>query len=178
MQVPDARLVLMGVPDGRARESLIEHFVAAGVAATRITAVGRVPIQEYFRWFNAVDIALDPAPYSGGTTTCDALWMGVPVITVPGSRPVSRSTAGILSVVGLADWIASTHDDYVRRAVGFARAREVLASLHGTLRQRIRESPLMDEVRFARDIEAAYRGMWRTHCGSGVPDRLTRKETP
>jgi protein O-GlcNAc transferase len=94
--------------------------------------------------------------------------MGVPVITVPGSRPVSRSTASILSCVGLTEWIALTSEDYVRRAVQLAGEREVLTELRGTLRQRMRESPLMDELEFARDIEDAYRQMWRAWCsGAG-----------
>lgn len=167
-RLPDSRLIFVGVPDGRARDSLIEHFVSAGVAETRITVVARVGIQEYFRWFNAVDIALDTTPYSGGTTTCDALWMGVPVITVPGSRPVSRSAAGILSIVGLTEWIASTPDDYVRIALGFARDGALLTKLRETLRQRMHASALMDEVSFARDIEEAYRRMWRTWCSGAM----------
>lgn len=163
-QLPDSRLILVGVPEGRARDSLIQDFESAGIAETRIRTVPRIGIQEYFDWFNAVDIALDTTPYSGGTTTCDALWMGVPVITVPGSRPASRSAAGILSTVGLTEWIASTPEDYVRRAVGFARDGALLSGLRETLRQRMLESPLMDEVCFAADIEQAYRQMWRTWC--------------
>ena len=85
-----------------------------------------LPVQDYLRWYDAVDIALDPTPYSGGTTTCDALWMGVPVLTVPGPRPASRSAASILTTVGLPEWIASTPSDYVQRAVEFSRERSLL----------------------------------------------------
>lgn len=170
MRLPGSRLVLVGVADGYTRDSLIQYFGNAGVAETRVTIVARVALEEYFRWFDAVDIALDTFPYSGGTTTCDALWMGVPVITVPGCRSVSRSTASILSTVGLTEWIASTPEDYVRLAVQFAGERAVLAKLRETLRQKMRESPLMDEIRFARDIEDAYRQMWRTWCGGVASD--------
>jgi predicted O-linked N-acetylglucosamine transferase (SPINDLY family) len=164
-QVPDARLVAVGVPDGRAREDLLRDFVNAGVDATRIDVVGRVGIDEYFRTINKVDIALDSTPYGGGTTTCDLLWMGVPVITVGGCRPVSRSAVGILSVVGFEEGIASSPEDYVSRAVGFARDGEALALARETLRQEMRTSPMMDEVGFARGMEEAYRRMWRAWCG-------------
>ncbi|MGC2519619.1 MAG: tetratricopeptide repeat protein [Burkholderiales bacterium] len=164
VRLPNSRLLAVGVPQGHARDSLLRDFQGAGVAASRITIVPRLPLDEYFRCFDAVDMALDTTPYSGGTTTCDTLWMGVPVVTVPGPRSVSRSTASILSTLGLPEWIASTPDDYVRLAVEFARDEAVLAKLRRSLRQRMRESPLMDEPRFARDIEAAYRRMWKTWC--------------
>lgn len=163
-RLPDARLTIVGVPDADVGDSLVRYFENAGIASTRVSVVPRLTLEEYFRCFNGADIALDTFPYSGGTTTCDALWMGVPVLTVPGSRSVSRSTASILSTLGLSEWIASTPEDYVRLAIQLARERAVLTKLRATLRQRMRESPLMDEVRFARDIEDAYRQMWTAWC--------------
>jgi len=139
----------------------------AGIGRERIKLVPYVSLEEYFRWYNAVDIALDTTPYSGGTTTCDALWMGVPVVTVPGVRPSSRSAASILTTVGLTDWIASSPEDYVRRAVQFAGERTAVAELRSSLRSRMRASPLMDEERFARDMEDVYRRMWRSWCSEG-----------
>jgi protein O-GlcNAc transferase len=168
-RLPDSRLTIVGVTEGRARERLLRSFGSAGIPASRITMVGRVALTEYFRWFDAVDIALDTTPYSGGTTTCDALWAGVPVVTAPGARPFSRSAASILSTAGLSEWIASTPEDYVRLAVEFARKEEVVIELRRSLRQRMRESPLMDEVQFARDLEGAYRRMWRAWCESTAP---------
>lgn len=167
-RLPDARMVLVGVPEGHARNRLLQEFRTAGIAASRLTLVPIVPLDDYFRWFNAVDIALDTTPYSGGTTTCDTLWMGVPVVTVPGARSVSRSAASILSAVGLPEWIAATPDDYVRLAVEFARDGTAITQLRASLRQRMRGSPLMDEARFVRDLESAYRRMWRIWCG-GAP---------
>jgi predicted O-linked N-acetylglucosamine transferase (SPINDLY family) len=168
-RLPDSRLVIVGVPDGQARESLLHDLEHAGVAATRITVVPRVPLDEYYQWFNAVDIALDTTPYSGGTTTCDTLWMGVPVITVQGCLPASRSAASILSTVGLSSWIASTPQDYVRFAVDYACEKAVITRLRRSLRQMMRESPIMDEPRFARDVEDAYRRMWHTWCDGARP---------
>jgi protein O-GlcNAc transferase len=90
--------------------------------------------------------------------------MGVPVVTVPGSRSVSRSATSVLSAVGLPEWIASSAAEYVGRAVRFAGERDRLAELRGSLRERMLASPLMDEERFTRDLEQAYREMWRKWC--------------
>lgn len=158
--LPNSRLVVLGVGKGRAADDLLRDLADAGIAAARITIVPFVPVQEYLRWFDAVDIALDTMPYSGGTTTCDALWMGVPVVTSPGLRPVSRSAASILTSVGLTDWIAPSAEEYVGRALRFAGEPPALADLRRTLRERMRASPLMDEERFARDLEEAYGRMW------------------
>jgi len=161
--LPDARLVVVGAPVGRTSERL-QRGLGAG---SRLTLVPRAPLDRYFAWFNEVDIALDTTPYSGGTTTCDALWMGVPVITAPGERPVSRSSASLLATVGLADWIASGPQDYVRRAVAFAGRPPLLTDLRVTLRSRMQASALMDEAGFARNLEDAYRRMWRQYCAQG-----------
>jgi predicted O-linked N-acetylglucosamine transferase (SPINDLY family) len=124
-----------------------------------------LPLNEYFRWFDAVDLALDATPYSGGTTTCDTLWMGVPVLTLAGSRSASRSAASILSAVGLSEWIAPTPQEYVRLALEFACDTARLAALRASLREKMRASPIMNEADFVRSLEDAYRQMWRAWCG-------------
>jgi len=164
VQQPDSCLVILGVPNGPPQDRLLGNFTQEGIAASRIKVVPPLPMNDYFPWFDQVDLALDATPYSGGTTTCDTLWMGVPVVTLAGSRSVSRSAASILTTVGLADWIAQTPDEYVRLALKFARDQAVLGELRASLRRRMRESPLMDEPGFARDLESAYRGMWRRWC--------------
>ena len=163
-QVPDARLLVVGVVDERAREDLYRDLENAGVDRSRVTMLPYVPIEEYYRSFGRVDIALDTMPFSGGTTTCDAVWMGTPVVTAPGVRSWSRSAASILTTLGLQDWIAESPEDYVRRAVQFGRNPSTIAGLRRTLRSRMLESPLMDKRVFARDMEAAYRQMWQTWC--------------
>jgi predicted O-linked N-acetylglucosamine transferase (SPINDLY family) len=168
-RLPDSRLVVAGTSEGQARDRLIREFLEAGIAGSRLTIVPRASLEDYFPWFDNVDIALDTIPYSGGTTTCDTLWMGVPVVTVPGSRSASRSAASILSAVGLTEWIAATPEDYVRLAVEFARKKELITELRETLRPMMRESPLMDEPQFVRHIEEAYRRMWRTWCNGVTP---------
>jgi predicted O-linked N-acetylglucosamine transferase (SPINDLY family) len=114
--------------------------------------------------YNEMDIALDTFPYNGTTTTCDALWMGVPVIALAGQTHVSRVGVSLLSNIGLSETIAATTDEYISLAVALARDRDRLKTLRLGLRERMKTSPLMDADKFARDVEAAYRQMWRTWC--------------
>jgi protein O-GlcNAc transferase len=156
-RVPSARLVLVGLPPSRGTNEIVRDLDGG----ERVQVVPRVPLYEYYRWYNEIDIALDTAPYSGGTTTCDALWMGVPVVTAPGARAISRSAGSLLAAVGLEDWIAT---DYVDLAAKKASDMQALAALRATLRQRVQNSPVMNENKAARDLEAAYRGVWRKWC--------------
>ncbi|HEY4637055.1 MAG TPA: peptide-binding protein, partial [Burkholderiales bacterium] len=163
-RAPRARLRVVGVPEGSARAELLREFAAARVDGARITVLPRVPFAEYVRQFDAVDLAYDSLPYGGGTTTFDALWMGVPVLALAGERSVQRSAPSILGALGLDDWIAASAEEYVRRALEHAADGARLAELRRTLRARLRASPLMDEAGFARDMEHAYRTMWRAWC--------------
>jgi predicted O-linked N-acetylglucosamine transferase (SPINDLY family) len=167
-RVPGARLVVLGIPPGQAHDALLRDLGASGVAAERMRLVPYVSLQDYFGWYNEVDIALDTMPYSGGTTTLDALWMGVPLLTAPGERPASRSAASILTTAGMTEWIVSSAEQYVQRAVQFSQDRTLLGNLRATLRARLQASPLMDEAGFTRDLESLYRQMWRTYCTQGA----------
>lgn len=160
-RVPGSRFVAIGVPSGRAQDALVRDL---GVPRERVTLVPYVSLQDYMQWYDAVDVILDPAPYSGATTTCDALFMGVPVITAPGARTASRSAASILSASGLAEFICDGGEDYVRRAVALAGRPERIADLRRSLRSRLQASPVMDAAGFTRDLEAAYRRMWERWC--------------
>ena len=166
--VPDSRLLIVGVAQGRAQDEVLRDLTGPRVSRERVTCVPYAALEEYLRLFAEVDIALDSLPFSGGTTSCDTLWMGVPIVTMPGTRSVSRSASSVVSNVGLTDWIASSPEDYVRRAVRFAGERKLLAELRGSMRSRMAASPLMDEVRFVRDLERAYREMWRKWCAGDV----------
>ncbi len=119
---------------------------------------------EYFNVYQRIDVALDPFPYGGGTTTCDALWMGVPVVSLAGQTAVGRGGLSILSNLGLPELVAHDAEQYVRIAEGLANDLPRLSNLRATLRQRMQDSPLMDAPRFARNVEAAYREMWRHWC--------------
>jgi predicted O-linked N-acetylglucosamine transferase (SPINDLY family) len=161
VEVPDSRLVLVGIPEGAARDAVTACLAGAGVAADRLLITGRVPLQDYFRRLGDVDLALDTTPYSGGTTTCDSLWMGTAGPHASAKPAGLAKCRGILSVAGLTEWIASSPDDYVARAVAFARNGETLATRRDIVRAHMRESPLMDEPSFAHHVEDAYRKMWR-----------------
>jgi predicted O-linked N-acetylglucosamine transferase (SPINDLY family) len=163
-KLPESRLLVVGIADGRARENFHRDLEQSGVDGGRITTLPYVSPEEYFRWFGKVDIALDTMPFSGGTTTCDALWMGVPVVTVPGVRSWSRSAGSVLTNLGLDDWIAESQEDYVRRAVQFAAKPPVICELRMSLRSRMLRSPVMDKRQFARDMDDAYRRMWHSWC--------------
>lgn len=124
-------------------------------------AAGR---REYLARFHAIDVCLDPFPYAGTTTTCDALWMGVPTVTLAGGTHVSRVGASLLAAVGLPGLIARAPDEYVRAATELASDLPRLAALRRGLRDRMLGSPLCDGPGLARELEAAYRHMWRLWC--------------
>lgn len=163
-RVPDSRLVIVGVADQAAQGRLLEWFAGAGIARSRLALRPYLSLQDYYRAFDDVDIALDTMPYSGGTTTCDTLWMGVPVVTLAGDRSTSRSATSILATVGQRELVATTSEDYVRIAAELATDAAQLPHMRHTLRERMRNSPLTDEPGFVRDLEAAYRAMWRAWC--------------
>ncbi len=165
--VPGSRLVIKGSPFTNAdiRLRFVQHFAAEGIGEDRLELLAQLPSrQDYMAIYNRVDIVLDSFPYNGGTTTCEALWMGVPVVTLRGDRSVSRMAAGMLAQVGLSDLAADSEADYVAIAARLAGDADRLAELRAGLRPRMADSPLCDAAAFARDMEAAYRGMWRRWC--------------
>jgi predicted O-linked N-acetylglucosamine transferase (SPINDLY family) len=164
-ELPRARLLLYA-PAGSHRQGVREVFASQGVTPERVNFVDRMPLAEYLRLYQEVDVALDPFPYGGGTTTCDALWMGVPVVSLAGPTAVSRGGLSILSNLGLADLVAHAVEQYVRKAVALASDLPRLAELRAGLRQRMQGSPLMDAHRFARDVETAYRSLWAAWVNS------------
>jgi len=166
--VPNSRLVLFS-PVGEHRQKALGRVAAAGVDPRRVIFLNGVPLPQYYQRYQEIDIALDPFPYCGGTTSCDALWMGVPLVTLCGSSALGRGGVSILSNTGLPQLIGQNVDQYVAIAAALAADLPRLAELRRTLRQRMAQSPLMDQPAFARDIEAAYRQMWRTWCGGVAP---------
>ena len=164
--VPGSRLMLKykGYADASLRERICRQFGAHGIPENRLLFSGQSARSEYLEAYNQVDIALDPYPFPGGTTTIEGLWMGVPVITLRGHRFVGHQGETILHNVGLPEWIAADADDYVAKAVAFAGNVQDLAALRAGLRERLLASPLCDARRFARNFEAALRGMWQKWC--------------
>jgi predicted O-linked N-acetylglucosamine transferase (SPINDLY family) len=166
----DSRLLLQTI--SAIQEDQIRGFFAGlGISTDRLEFVPRYPRTDYLQLYGRIDICLDPLPYNGITTTCDALWMGVPVVTLTGNTAAGRAGLSILANVGLSDLVAHSPEQFIQIAGNLALDLPRLARLRRTLRERMRQSPLMDSQRFARNMEAAYRKMWQRWCAG----RLLRK---
>jgi protein O-GlcNAc transferase len=163
LAVPGSHLLIHSHP-GSHQESVLRQFVEAGVAADRIELVARQSWADYIQTYNRIDIALDSLPYNGGITSFDTLIMGVPVVTLRGRTSVGRAGCSILNNIGLKDLIATSAAEYVRIATKLAGDLPRLAELRAGMRKRMEGSPLRDAEGFARDVEAAYRRMWRQWC--------------
>ena len=160
-QLDASRLILHCSQQPSRIGQLQRFFAARGIAPERVALVARSAIEQYFAYYRQADIALDTWPCAGGTTTCDALWMGVPVVTLTGRSSYSRTGASILASVGLEDLITATPQDYVRTAVDLAHNRSRVTLLRGGLRATMRAGRLTDGSHFARDVEDAFDTMWR-----------------
>ena len=157
------------VPGEEGRESQREmsrRFSRNGIRRERVQIVGYLPAKQHLELYGQVDLALDPFPYCGTTTTCELLWMGLPVVTLAGRAHVARVGASLLSSIGLGKCVNNSVDEYVAAAVGLARDRGRLQSLRAGMRDRMRRSPLMDVSGFVCNLETAYRQMWRRWCAS------------
>jgi predicted O-linked N-acetylglucosamine transferase (SPINDLY family) len=168
--VPNSRLFLKNrhIMQSRFEKQLVERFAAAGISPDRLLISGEGQRVEYLLGYNWLDLALDPFPYGGGTTTIESLWMGVPVVSLRGDRWVGRVSDSILSTLGLSELVTTTKEDYARTAIALASDLPRLAELRASLRPRLLASPLMDAPGFARDLETAYRAMWSEWCGTRI----------
>jgi predicted O-linked N-acetylglucosamine transferase (SPINDLY family) len=157
---PNSRL-LVTVHQGRQGDAVREFFSKNGVPVERLVMADRLPRFEYLNLYRQIDLTLDPFPYNGYTSSLDSLWMGVPVISMRGDRAVSRAGSSVLSNLGLDEFIADSPEDYASRAIGAVSNPTRLVNLRQELRGMMERSALMDAKRFARNLEAAYRWMWR-----------------
>ncbi len=164
-RLPDSRLLVADVSSERKRAAIRDTLAHHGVVGDRVAFLSRVALNKYFDLYNRVDIAFDTFPYGGGTTTLDALWMGVPVATAVGETSVSRSAASLLAEVGLDDWIAPSLDALADLVVARASDRGTLLRLRRELRPRLQASAVTDLPRFVRGLEAAYRSMREGQSG-------------
>jgi protein O-GlcNAc transferase len=165
--VPGSRLWLKGsgLGDRATRAGYLERFARLGLPAERITLLDRTAeTASHLAMYHEVDVALDTFPYHGTTTTCEALWMGVPVVTLAGDRHMSRVGASLLTAIGHAEWIAASADDYVRIATDLALDRGRLGAIRAGLRQEITRSPLGDHRAQADLFGAALRSCWKKWC--------------
>ncbi len=163
--VPESRLRMI-CPEGSARERTRAVFESHGIAGERLELVAPSPWPEYVRHFERIDLALDSFPCNGMTTTCHALWMGVPVVTLAGANAIARAGDSLLHAIGLPEWVAQSDEEYVSFATERAADLPRLAELRAALRPRMQASPLMDAPRFARHIETAYRTLWQRWCAA------------
>ncbi len=162
--VPGSRLYLKsrGLASPDLRQALINGFAAESVSQERLFLAPSTPSTDaHLKEYAKVDIALDTFPYNGVTTTCEALWMGVPVLTLHGERHASRLAASLLTVSGLESFITTDIEAYIAQAVSLAGQPERLQELRRTMRTRLQNSPLCDGPGFVRDLDDAFRTMWR-----------------
>lgn len=165
--VPDSRMVFRarGMTDERFRQDILPIFERHGVSSHRISILGHVlSVNANLKDYHLLDIALDTFPYNGTTTTCESLYMGVPVVTLAGRSHVSRVGVSLLQNVGIPELITETADGYFSAAVTLAGDLRRLLFLRKSLRGMVLESPLTDNITFIRNLEAAYRMMWQRWC--------------
>jgi protein O-GlcNAc transferase len=166
--LPDCRLILKSKSflDETTSQSAMNMFTREGIDPERIILEPFQQAPSYLESYNSVDIGLDTFPWNGITTTCDALWMGVPVITLAGSACASRAGVSLLSNVGIPELVAKSPDDYIAIAVKLAQNKNTLQSYREHLREMMTHSPLCDAKRFTTNLELCYRRMWETWCQS------------
>jgi predicted O-linked N-acetylglucosamine transferase (SPINDLY family) len=170
-EVEDSRLVLKGghFTAEDVQDSFLAQFARHGIDRERISFRGASPHAELLAEYGDIDIALDTFPYNGGLTTCEALWMGTPVITLVGNRIISRQTAGMLAAVGLEEFVAADVEGFAAIGSHWSRRREQLNALRRGLRQRMAASPLTDAAAYAADFERKLQRVWDDYLAS-CPD--------
>jgi len=164
--VPEGVLLIKGngLDEADFRQRLLERLKAAAIGPERVRLFGSSPHAEHLRIFHQFDVGLDTFPQGGGVGTAEALWMGVPVVTLPGPTPPGRASGSFLNALQMQDWIARDEEDYVRIAVEASRNLPRLADLRRNLRARMAATAIGDARKYAQAVEAAYRTMWRRWC--------------
>jgi predicted O-linked N-acetylglucosamine transferase (SPINDLY family) len=172
--VPGSRFLLKGrgMTEASARQRHLSRCYAAGIPADRIELIERTSTTEdHLALYGRMDISLDTFPYHGTTTTCEALWMGVPVVTLMGDRHVARVSGSLLAAIGRPEWIARTPDDYVQIATELASDPAKLSMIRAGLREQVRNSPLGDHAGQSARFAAALRECWQKWCATRTPAR-------
>lgn len=161
--IPRSRLILLA-PRGNTRSRVQQTMSDHGIDSSRIEFADRLPREQYLAKYGEFDLCLDTIPYPGHTTTLDALWMGVPVISLRRETCVSQGGFSILSNVGHREWVAKSEEEYASITITLASDPAKLKSIRDSLRRQLQESPIMNATQFARDLESEYRQMWRRWC--------------
>ncbi|PPD44561.1 MAG: peptide-binding protein [Methylotenera sp.] len=176
LALPDAKLrwQCKSFGDADVTADMVARFAKLGISADRLTLLCSVSREAYFVAHHEVDVILDTFPYPGGTTTCEALWMGVPTLTLAGDSLIARQGASMLSAAGLADWVAETKVDYLNAALALCSDLSQLANLRAKLRAQVLASPLFDAERFAKNMEIALWEMWHEHYPVAGVDKVAQ----
>lgn len=159
--IPEARLLLVTVPAGEVSEKTLQRFVELGIEAGRVRCQPNLATAEFWEAIRSVDIALDPFPLGGGTTTCETLWMGVPVVTLVGNTFISRAGYSLLLAANMKEFTAYSQEEYIDIAKKWAHELPSLAEVRTNLRDHLRQSPLLDAGKFTRHLEQHYRQIWK-----------------
>ena len=159
--VPRSRIVLSAGRSAESARLISDRFTRHGVSPDRLEMIYRLPSSEYFEAYQPIDLALDPFPFNGGVTTCDSLWMGVPVLTVAGRDYRSRQGVSLLTNIGLPEFVADTPEKMVELAAMWSDQREGLADLRGSLRELMQQSAVTDAARYVKNLEKACREAWQ-----------------
>jgi predicted O-linked N-acetylglucosamine transferase (SPINDLY family) len=170
---PASRIILHS-PQGSHRQRVLRQMANAGILQNRVHFAAKEPWESYVQHYAQIDIGLDPFPYGGGITTIDALWMGVPTITLSGRTAVGRGGRSILSNIGLAELIAFSHEQYEELATELARDIQRMTKLRFGMRSRMLASPLADVRQYTRDVEMAYREMWNSYAAQSAASPSAR----
>ena len=168
--VPGSRLLLQNKTygDEGIATDVRKRYAAHGIGADRLELIGKLSWREHMETYNRVDIALDPFPYNGTTTTIEGLWMGVPLLALKGDRLVAHMGESIMHTMGMTEWIATDKEDYVAKAATLAGDLTCLGNVRANLRNRLLASPICNAPLFARNLETAFRGMWWKWCEQHV----------
>ena len=171
---PNSILLLgfRGGDNAQLRHRFLSRLEECGLSPERVDIRGMKPYRDYIRQFNEVDIVLDTFPENGGITTCDTLWMGVPVISLAGAHQVERAGLSILSQIDMEFFVASTLDEYVSKAVALAAKPDALIKIRETMRDRMAASTLCNKSLFVKNIEQAYRNMWKKWCNTKIQSHI------
>ena len=164
MVIPDSRLIMAARGLNRLRLQMEERFAEDRIKSSRLELLDAMPFDEYLALHQRIDVNLDTFPYSGGTTTCHSLWMGVPIITLAGETVTSRGGASLLGSLRLTELIAKSETEYLDIAVHLGKKIEFLAAIRTGLRERMINSPLTNAQNFTKNLEQAYRDMWERWC--------------
>lgn len=166
-EVKGSRILLQtsGLASAFVRERVKRIFAERGVSDDRIEMKTTVPFYQYLQVIEGCDIMLDPFPFNGGTTSCHSLWMGVPVVSLAGKMHAGRMGLSMLNCIGLPELCGADEGEYVKIAVELASDVERLAGIRAGMRERLKGSPLLDGKRYTRNLEGAYRRVWREWCG-------------